>query len=90
MQFWFLPGRGTIDALYILRRQEEYRNMYKKLCMCFVDMEKAFHRVPRKVVESSMQQRCLPKMLMKTTMSLYEKVITRTRVGSRLAEEFLC
>ena len=49
MQFGFMPGKGTVDAIFIVRRmQEEYQ---KKLYVCFVDMEKAFKRVPRKVME---------------------------------------
>ena len=51
-------------------------------------MKKAFDRVPRKVMEWSMRQSCLPKMLMKAMMSLYEKAITRTWVESRPSEEF--
>ena len=52
VQFGFMPGRGTIDALFILRRmQEEYEDKGKKLYMCFVDLEKAFNTVPRKVME---------------------------------------
>ena len=40
MQFDFIPGIGTIDAVFILRRiQEEYLTKRKKLCKCFVDQE---------------------------------------------------
>ena len=40
MQFGFMPGKGTIDAGFILRRlQEEYLDKEKKLYMCFVDLE---------------------------------------------------
>ena len=48
MQFRFMPGKGTTDALFILRRmQEEFRGREKKLYMCFVDLEKAFDRVQK-------------------------------------------
>ena len=52
MQFGFRPGGGTIDAVFIKRRlQKEYHAKGKKLYMCFVDLEKAFYRVPTKVLE---------------------------------------
>ena len=41
MQFSFMPGKETVDAMFILRLQEEYLEKGKKLCMCFVDLEKA-------------------------------------------------
>ena len=47
MQFGFMPGKDTTHALFILRRiREEFHEKEKKLCMCFVDLEKAFDRVP--------------------------------------------
>ena len=52
MQFGFMPGKGTTHALFILQRiREEFRGEEKRLCMCFVDLKKAFDRVPIKVVE---------------------------------------
>ena len=41
MQFGFMPGKETVDAIFIVRRmQEEYQKKDKKLCMRFVDIEK--------------------------------------------------
>ena len=51
MQFEYKPGKGTVDVMFNVRRmQEEYQKKDKKLYVCFVDMEKAFDRVPRKVM----------------------------------------
>ena len=47
-----MPGRGTTAALFVVQRmQEEYRDKKKNLCVCFVDIEKAFDSVPRKVYQ---------------------------------------
>ena len=86
MQFGFMPGKGLVDAIFIVRRmQEEYQ---KKLYMCFVDMEKAFDRVPRKVMESAMRKKGLSEVMVRAVMSLYDGAKTRVRVGSAYSEEF--
>ena len=43
MKFGFMSEKGTIDAVFILRRmQEEYHAEGKKLYMCLVNLEKLF------------------------------------------------
>ena len=40
MQFGFMPGRGTTDAHFIVRRvQEEYKKKDKNLYLCFVNLQ---------------------------------------------------
>ena len=42
-QFGFVPGRGTTDAIFVVRQlQEKYLAANKRLYMVFVDLEKAF------------------------------------------------
>ena len=68
--------------------QEEFRGREKKLYMCFVDLEKAFDGVPRKVMEWALRKKSLPEVLVKAVMSLYDGLRTKVRVGSGLSEEF--
>ena len=50
-QFGYVPGRGTADAIFVVRQlQEKYLAANKRLCMALVDLEKAFDRVPLKVI----------------------------------------
>jgi len=47
MQFGFMKGMGTTDAIFMARQmQENFRVKGKKLYFGFVDLEKAFDRVP--------------------------------------------
>ena len=90
MQFGFMPGRRTTDALFVVRRkQEEYRDNKKKLYMCFVDIEKAFDRVQRKMMEWAMRKKGLPEVIVRAVMSLYHGAKTKVREGSELSQEFL-
>ena len=51
MQMGFTPGRGTTDAIFIMRQlMEKYEMGGRDLYMVFVDLEKAFDRVLRDVI----------------------------------------
>ena len=56
--------------------------------MCFVDLEKAFDRVLRKVIEWALRKTGLPERMMRAVMSLYEDAKTKVEVGTVHSDEF--
>ena len=50
-QFGFVPGRGTTDAIFVIRQlKEKYLTLGKQIYLAFLDIEKAFDKVPQKVI----------------------------------------
>ena len=56
--------------------------------MCFVELEKSFGRVPRKVLKWALRKEEISEVFVRSVMSLYEGAKTRVRVDSALSEEF--
>ena len=56
MQFACMKGEGTTDAIFILRQMQEKFRAKRKLYFGFVNLEKAFKRVPREVVRWAMRK----------------------------------
>ena len=55
--------------------------------MCFVDLEKAFDKIPRKVLEWALRKKGIPEVSARSVMSQYEGAKTKVRVDSELLEE---
>ena len=87
MQYGFMPG--TVDAVFVLRRlMEKFRAKNKKLFFVFVDLEKAFDRVPRKVIRFALRRKGVPEYLVNGVMSLYEGCKTAVLVDGELSSSF--
>ena len=85
MQFGFMKGKGTTDAIFVARQmQENFRVKGKKLYFGFVDLEKAFDRVPREVISWTMRKLGVEEWLVSAVMSMYSgaKIVIRTVYGN--------
>jgi hypothetical protein len=89
MQFGFRPGKGTTDAIFIVRQiQERYIRKNKEVWMAFVDLEKAFDRVPREILWWSLRQLKVDEGLVAVIKSMYDNVTTAVKVNGKVSEEF--
>ena len=82
MQFGFMKGKGTISMAR--QMQENFRVKGKKLYFGFVDLEKAFDRVPREVISWAMRKLGVEEWLVSAVMSMYTgaKTVVRTVYGN--------
>ena len=87
MQFGFRPGTGTTHATFIARQlQERYRGKHRELWWAFVDLEKAFDRVPKKVVEWAMRKLGVEEWLVRAGAFRWHWLF---KVGEELADLWL-
>ena len=84
-----MPGRGTADAVFVLRRlTEKFRAKNKKLFFIFVELKKAFYRVPIEVICFALRQKGVPEYLVNGVMSLYKDCKTAASVDGELSSSF--
>ena len=88
-QFGFIPGRGTTDAIFVIRQlQEKYLAANKRLYMSFIDLEKALDREPRKVIWWALRKLGVDEWIVRLVQGMYSNARSRVRVGEGYSEEF--
>ena len=88
-QFGFVPGSGTTDAVFVVRQlQEKYLATNKRLYTAFVDLEKAFDRVPRKVIWWALRKPGVEEWIVRLVQGMYANARSRIRVYEGYSEEF--
>ena len=89
MQFGFMSGRDTTDAIFIIRQlQEKHLGKHKPLYFAFVDLEKAFDRVPRKVLWCAMKIVGVEEWVIRAVKAIYENAKSCVRVNGQFSDEF--
>lgn len=70
-----------IKAIHLIRRLvEQYRDWNRDLHMAFIDLEKAYEKVPSEVLLRCLEARRLPVMYIRLIRYIYDGVKTRVRV----------
>ena len=88
MQFGFMPGKSTIDAIFIAHQiQEKYREKKKDIYFTFVDLEKDFDRVPRKVVFWAVRKVELDEWIVDLVSAMYNNAKSSVRVNGKLRRD---
>ena len=79
MQFGFMKGRGTTDAIFIVGQLQK-KNLAKNRnsWMAYINLEKAFDRVPRMVIRWALQRLGVGERLVGVVRSMYENSSTQS------------
>ncbi|KAK3563522.1 hypothetical protein QTP86_030392 [Hemibagrus guttatus] len=88
-QYGFMPRKSTTDAIFALRiLMEKYRDGQKELHCVFVDLEKAYDRVPREELWYCMRKSGVAEKYVRVVKDMYERSRTVVRCAVGQTEEF--
>ncbi|XP_046844683.1 uncharacterized protein LOC124438553 [Xenia sp. Carnegie-2017] len=88
-QYGFIPGRNDGCVFCVEAAAGEILEKDRELYMVFVDLEKAFDRVPRKVIEYALRKKGVTENMVRAVMETYEgveAVVTEEGVRSGVFE----
>ena len=88
-QYEFIPGKGTTDATFaLIMLMEKYRKGQRELHCVFVDLEKAYDRVPREELWYCMRKSGIVEKYVQLVQNMYEGSETVVRRAVETAESF--
>ncbi|KAK3511140.1 hypothetical protein QTP70_032093 [Hemibagrus guttatus] len=88
-QYGFMPRKSTTDAIFALRiLMEKYRDGQRELHCVFVDLEKAYDRVPREELWYCMRKSGVAEKYVRVVQDMYERNRTVVRCAVGQTEEF--
>ncbi|KAK3556181.1 hypothetical protein QTP70_005581 [Hemibagrus guttatus] len=90
-QYGFMPRKSTTDAIFALRIfMEKYRDGQRELHCVFVDLEKAYDRVPREELWYCMRKSGVAEKYVRVVQDMYERSRTVVRCAVGQTEELKC
>ncbi|KAK8944698.1 hypothetical protein KSP39_PZI008342 [Platanthera zijinensis] len=84
-----MPGRSTMEAIHLLRRLiDNYRERKQDFHMLFIDLEKAYDRVPREILRRVLEKKDVNVSYIDVIKDMYTNSMTRVRTFGGLTQDF--
>jgi hypothetical protein len=88
-QFDFMPGRSTMEAIFLIRQlMKRCRKQKKDMHMVFIDLEKAYEKVPRNIIWWALQKHKVSTKYITLIKDMYDNVVTSVRTSNRDTNDF--
>lgn len=88
-QFGFMPGKSTMEPIFALRQtMEKFRKRGQKMHMVFIDLEKAYDKVPRELIWEVLRKRRVDDRYVAVVEDMYEGAKTRVRTAGGVSGRF--
>ena len=88
-QFGFMPGRSITNAIFCLRMLlEKWTEGQKAVHCAFIDLEKAYDRVPREELWEGLRLTETSECYIKNIKDMYDRATTNERSATGLTKEF--
>jgi hypothetical protein len=89
-QFGFMLGRSTMETIFLIRQlMKRCREQKKDMHVIFIDLEKAYDKVPRNVIWWALQKHKVSTKYIALVKDIYDNVVTSVRTSDGNTNDFL-
>ena len=88
-QFGFMLGRSTMEAIFLIRQvMERFREQKKDLYMVFIDLEKAYNKIPMNVMRWALDKHKVPTKYVTLIKDMYNNAMTSVQTNDHNTDYF--